>query len=265
VYGPKSPLLIGVLGSPKNLGQVSIGSKSVSLVLVGADTNRVEPMDSKVLTPEVAKWRFEAAVTDFRRWAADNRYPAEGSGEWETDYEYWPELISAYCDVLDAAPPNTWDQSLVDLLLYALARDNECEVLIDELLSRPTHLFALAHAAPLSTEVHAKWQIANALGSVNAKGEDVELMIESFLGDADEYVSRRALMALTRRGSMKLDSWAVRAWNTGNEYQRMVALEAFVANDSPLLRSHLDLAEADGRLHLGRLARELRNRLAQVH
>lgn len=110
----------------------------------------------------------------------------------------------------------------------------------------------------------AKWQIVDALGSVDANDEDVEPIIEQFLRDADEYMSRRALIALTRRGSINLDTWAVRAWNTGHEYQRMAALEALVASGSPLLWFHLDLVEADGRQHLGRLANEIRDHQARI-
>jgi hypothetical protein len=44
----------------------------------------------------------------------------------------------------------------------------------------------------------------------------------------------------------------------------MAALEAFSASDSPLLWSHLDLAEADGRQPLGLLAKKIRDRLARI-
>lgn len=208
--------------------------------------------------PEVAKLRFRDAAAAFQQWAGC--YPLDQrSIEWETDYEAWPELTSAYCALLDACRPDDWDQDLVDQLLYTLARDNECEVLKDELILRPVHLIALAEASTSSCEPDAKWQIADALGRIGSE-HHVEPIIEHLIRDADEYVSRRALAALTRRGGANLDFWAVRAWETGHEYQRMVALEAFAESGSELLATYLDQAQADGRQYLVGLANDLRDR-----
>lgn len=241
-------------------GEMVVGSNSVPLLSIGGDANRADMMDREIPTLEAAQSRFVEAALDFRQWAED--YPADRkSAEWEADYAKWSELTCAFCDFLDASGPDSLDQTQVDLLLYVLARDNEGEVLKDELVSRPAHLISLAVAAPLSIERDARWQIADALGNVEINEEVVEPLIEHFLRDADEYVSRRALIALTRKRSAKLDVWAVRAWNTGNEYQRIAALEAFATSGSPLLWNHLDQAEADGRQYLARFARELRDRL----
>lgn len=213
-------------------------------------------MTDEKLTAETAKLKLRGVGSEFQQWA-EGRNADQRSAEWEAEYEKWPELTRAYCDVLDTCHPEDWDQSLVDLLLYILARDNEGEVLKDELISRPTPLMALAAASPASDEPDAKWQIADALGRIGAK-EDVEPIIEQLLQDRDEYVSRRALLALARRGAANLDVWAVRAWGTGHEYQRMAALEAFAVSNSPLLASYLDQALSDGRQFLVRRAMELR-------
>jgi HEAT repeat protein len=208
-------------------------------------------------TAETVIRRLREAALEFQEWA-EGLTADERSAEWETDYEKWPELTRVYCDVLDVCRPDDWDQSLVDLLLYILARDNEVEVLKGELISRPTQLIALAAASPASDEPDAKWQIADALGRVGAT-HDAEPIIKQLLQDRDEYVSRRALLALARRGAENLDVWAVRAWETGQEYQRMAALEAFAMSRSPLLASYLDQAENDGRQFLVRRALELRD------
>lgn len=216
-------------------------------------------MEIAPLRPAAARSAFVEAARSLRLWAeAADR----GSPEWETNYEAWPELARAYIDVLDLCSPNDWDQELVDLLLYALARDNEAEVLRDELVLRPDHLLALARAATPGGEADAKWQIADALGRAAASDADVEPLLEGFLQDPDEYVSRRALTALARRGSSQFDDRAVRAWNTDHEYQRMAALDALATRNSPLLGRYLDLAEADGREYLVGLAKSIRSRRA---
>jgi HEAT repeat protein len=152
----------------------------------------------------------------------------------------------------------------INIIFYLLARDNVDEVIKDELVCRPLHLLKIAKAAPLSAERDARWQIADALGHVDAIDHDVEQLLEPLLQDLDKYVSRRALMALTRRKSTSLDVWAVRAWDTGHEYQRMAALEALEAKASPLLIPYLNQAENDGRKYLVRLAREIRDRGIRV-
>lgn len=216
-------------------------------------------MEKAPSRPGKAKATFIEAAQALRLWA-EAPSTDRGSPEWETNYEAWPELTRAYADVLDVCSPADWDQELIDLLLYALARDNEAEVLKDELVQRPGHLLALARAATQGAEADAKWQVADALGRTAANDADVEPLIEGFLQDLDEYVSRRALSALARREAVQFDDWAVRAWDTGHEYQRMAALDALATRRSPLLGRYLDLADADGREYLVGLANGIRSR-----
>jgi HEAT repeat protein len=143
------------------------------------------------------------------------------------------------------------------LLLYILARDNEMELLKQELVTRPVHLLALSRVALYSIEADARWQLADALGSVELPPNEVEPLLERLFHDRDEYVSRRALLALAHRQSKTAESLALLAWNTEHEYQRMAALEALSALNSPLLPSYLDLSQRDGRQHLVNFANGL--------
>ncbi|MCP3393830.1 HEAT repeat domain-containing protein [Bradyrhizobium sp. CCGB12] len=136
------------------------------------------------------------------------------------------------------------------------------EILKRELTARPAHLLALARAAPHSPERDARWQLADALGSDEFAADEVEPLLEQFFHDADEYVSRRALLALARRRSKRAEALALRAWGTEHEYQRMAALDALSAVNSPLLPSYLDLAQRDGREYLVDFANRLRARPA---
>ena len=204
-----------------------------------------------------ARAKFEHAVAEFRAWAAS--YPeAERSAEWEIDYDHWPDLWSAAAAFLDSSEPRRWDRSIVELLLYVLARDNETEDLKRELVGRPEHLLALARAGTGSAERDARWQLAAALGCVEADEGEVVPLLEAYTAADDEYVSRRALIALGRRKAPVAERLAQRAWDTGHEYQRMAALGVFHALGSPLLPSYLELAEQDGRQYLAGFAKELR-------
>lgn len=203
--------------------------------------------------------RFEQAVSEFRTWA--DSYPhAERFGEWECGYDHWVEIGGAFSAFLEAYDPRQWDQPIVELLFYILARDNEAEVLKGELVGRPRHLLALARAGVASTEQHARWQLADALGSIDADEKDIVRLLEAYAADADEYVSRRALLALGRRQAPVAEALARRAWDTDHEYQRMAALDVLCTLNSPLLPSYLEVAEQDGRQYLVSLARRIRSK-----
>jgi HEAT repeats len=208
-----------------------------------------------------AEARFVEAVLAFRSWA--DCYPVgQRSGEWECGYEQWLAITTAFTSFLDSGVPQLWDASTFETLLYILARDNELEMLKQELIARPAHLLALASVALHSAESDARWQLADALGSVELTASEVEPLLVELFHDEDEYVSRRALLALARRRSKEAEPLALRAWSTEHEYQRIAALEALFARSSPLLSSYLDLAQRDGRQHLVNFANELRSKQA---
>ncbi len=153
----------------------------------------------------------------------------------------------------------TWAEATADDLLYALARDNEAEFIADELEHRPEILMGLAARGATSVEVDAKWQIAAKLGELNGqKLPEAEVFLTQLVQDADEYVSRRALLALGKLKSETTEIFAERAWQTGLEYQRIAALWALKEVASPKLSSYLLEAEKDGREYVVRNAEEIR-------
>jgi hypothetical protein len=206
-------------------------------------------MDETDQSFENAKAALFVAARAFRDWEAG--YPAdERSGEWETEYGRWSEIYSSFEALLIASQRRSWDKETTALVLYLLARDNELEEIKAELIVSPPNLIDLAAAALQFGEPDARWQVADALGSVDVSDGRIEPLLEKFCDDTDEYVSRRALLALARRGSSNLESLAVRAWESGNEYQRIAALEVFALSRSPLLPTYLKLGIEDGRAHL---------------
>ncbi len=196
-----------------------------------------------------AKSTLLAVVRAFDDWAG--RYPVGArSAEWESEYGHWPEINAAFGSFLDASGTEKWDGATTELVLYILARDSESEMLKEELVLRPPILLSLAMAGLQSGESDARWQLADALGSVELSEEQVEPMLEGYCRDENEYVSRRALLALARRHSAKVEPLAIQAWETGHEYQRIAALEALASCNSSLLPTYLKLARQDGRQHL---------------
>lgn len=177
---------------------------------------------------------FEQAVAAFRAWAA--ALPdAERSGYWECGYPSWPNVWVTFEARLWASNPDQWDQDARALAFCALAGDNESEGLKNALARWPPHLLALVKAGLHSAEPDARWQHADALGSMDAPDGEVAPILEAYAVDPDEYVSRRALLALGRRRTPVAEALAQRAWDTGHEYQRIAALHVFAALRSPVL------------------------------
>jgi hypothetical protein len=199
---------------------------------------------------------FKRAIAEFKAWARD--FPGrEKSGEWECAFEQWPRVHAAVGSYLDACPPRQWTGEVVDLLLYILARDNEIEWVKKQLIKRPAHLLTLAKTGVTSTERDARWQIADALGDAGFSATEAEPVLLQFARDDDEYVNRRALLALGRRRCPAAEALAHRAWETGHEHQRMAALDVLSSLNSPTLPAYLDRARDDGREYLVNFASEI--------
>lgn len=195
-------------------------------------------------------------VGNFRNWASN--YPvAERSGEWECDYPDWAAITTEFIRFIEQTDCNHWSDSEIQDVLFILARDNESEILIDELSKHRKCFFFLLKEAVGCDEPDAKWQFADRLGNVDYKFDDVEPFLVLFLKDSNEYVRRRALLALARIGSTQTEAWAEVAWNTGDEYQRIAALHSLHMIGSNRLEHFIALARQDGREFLLKNAAEL--------
>ncbi|WP_227245324.1 hypothetical protein [Paraburkholderia caribensis] len=132
-------------------------------------------------------------------------------------------------------------------MLYAIARDNEMEHIAQELSGRPEALLELARFALRSLEPDAKWQLAAQLGTLSTNKAEAETLLLRLVDDADEYVSRRSLLALGVLKSVHAESLAEKAWLTGHEYQRIAALRVLKDIASSKLTEYAQFAEEDGR------------------
>jgi hypothetical protein len=199
-------------------------------------------------------------IDKFEEWAmAMISEPTRISAEWETDYPDWAVIEGHFRDFIRTVPSSRWNSEELSQLEYILARDNECERLVECLTDDA--LIALSEFALVHGEQDSKWQLADALPKISNKGKAIDL-IERFVNDTEEYVNRRALMALAKVDPQKAEHYCEAHWSRDlygydNEHQRMAVLATLKEIASPLLEEYLKLAKEDGRPYLVNLAVEL--------
>ena len=143
-------------------------------------------------------------IAKFSRWAKLRLGPdyvpdafTHSQGEWECDYPDWPALYAVIETYLVSVTVGTYklDDEHERLLLYALARDNEDERILELLERYPSIATQLAQAAVNCIDVDARWQAAVLMGRIKVTTESMRLL-RDFLQDKSEYVRRRAELAL---------------------------------------------------------------------
>ncbi len=200
-------------------------------------------------------------IDKFDTWAkSHSQVPqSERGGEWELGYADWRSIYKQFDDFIGAVPVSLRSPDLLDKLSYMIARDNECEQLVEALPEDA--LVALSEYAATQGERDSKWQLAKALPRIANKEKAIDL-IERFVKDPEEYVNRQALMALAKVDVRKTELYCKAHWDRNiygddDEYQRMAILYSLKEIGSPLLKHYLDLARKDGRPYLANSAREI--------
>jgi HEAT repeat protein len=130
-------------------------------------------------------------IGKFTAWGISTKHDA---AEWETYYDHWQNLYNAVKQLLAADPDATLAADEIQDLLYVLARDNECETVLEILGKYPIIGLQLAKAATQSSDPDARWQAAVLLGRIRTQPA-IELL-KRFTEDTEEYVRVRARMAL---------------------------------------------------------------------
>jgi HEAT repeat protein len=192
---------------------------------------------------------LESEVARFRAWADANPdmvkdYPRD----WETYYPDWRALYVAFSAFVAATSCQDWSEDIVDMLLYAIARDEDNQGLVKKVARNPDDLLFLAKQAVNSSERNLKWQIAAELGYLASHLSQAEPLLLKLASDEDEYVQRRALLALADIGSSHVEGFVDAFWNSDVEwyeypYPRMAVLYALWKTASPRLDHYLTLAE----------------------
>ncbi|MEN9678340.1 MAG: hypothetical protein RIS76_4236 [Verrucomicrobiota bacterium] len=139
-------------------------------------------------------------ITKFRQWAVirlspDYRPGPDSHGaEWECDYPDWHDIYCAVTCFLASAHDRALTSHETELMLYALARDNEDEIILETLVKFPVPALQVAEAALTYPDSDARWQMAVLLGRIGTL--NAVALLGRFLADQEEYVRRRARFAL---------------------------------------------------------------------
>ena len=146
-------------------------------------------------------------VVKFRRWA-ERRHQPDYAGprdhadpEWECDYPDWPALYAASETFLASAADRALTGAELEFLLYALARDNEDERILDTLERFSGAAMQVAETALSYADADARWQAAVLAGRVGTP--EAAALVRRFLTDDVEYVRRRAGFALQKMEARK--------------------------------------------------------------
>ena len=206
-------------------------------------------------------------IKAFDIWAeALSEIPQEQrGGEWECNYKGWNIIYEQFEDFLKTSTPSGWTNDVKDQLLYIIARDNEMQRLSTDISHSDLAVITLARYAIQNGSSHSKWQLAVILHCLRDRNLAIELL-EEFINDHDEYVSRRALLELARLNSDKTEYYCKRAWDNNihdemDEYQRIAVLHSLKTVNSPMLSTYLNLAKQDGRKYLVLNAVQIENEI----
>jgi hypothetical protein len=204
-------------------------------------------------------------VQNYKQWASEY-LPEDRSGEWECDYPNWQSLYKSVFDFIATNPSiNNWSTEHLDSVLYALARDNECEHIAEKLRECcPNILVQLATLSIKFGERDARWQLAQELGRLTLETEKIEIILNEFADDTDEYVRRHALMALARIKSDFTEDLALKNWHQFHENQqwsRMAVLWSLQEVNSSYFETFRLEAESDSRPYLSEYAKNMTKRV----
>ncbi|MFO0611423.1 MAG: hypothetical protein U0414_02460 [Polyangiaceae bacterium] len=181
-------------------------------------------------------------MSAFREWASARD---QASGEWECEYPNWAPLYSAAQRILSL---ETVSPAALADLLYALARDNEAEFILDCLGHAEPIGVAVATAGLRCDDAQARWQLAVFLGRCQCVSAST--LLRAYLDDADEYVRRRALAAAVAIDRDYAESIAWSRLTDLHEYTRLAALQALADAQSPRLSAALEQLAADPSEHV---------------
>ncbi|WP_413378734.1 hypothetical protein [Alkalihalobacillus sp. 1P02AB] len=110
-------------------------------------------------------------INIFRNWAETADKPF---GEWETEYLHWDRIYHYVNKLIEDTPVEKWSSDLLNEFLYILARDNECEIILETLIDNPIHLLSIAKHSVSFPDHDARWQIAYGLGEIDENNQEIK-------------------------------------------------------------------------------------------
>lgn len=188
-------------------------------------------------------------ISDFKKYEMTL---SEKNGEYETYCTKWTDIYTEFIKTIEKT--DVYNVENIDYLydmIYIIARDNECENIIDELTQYKSWFEILSKYSLNTDEYNAKWQFAHYLGQYVEKhgnNEYAKELILKFLEDENEYVKRRALLILHKILPEKIEYYSEKFWNNNfdeeiNQYQKMAVLSALYNIKSKKLKYYLNEIE----------------------
>ena len=205
-------------------------------------------------------------VDAFKLWAKQN-YPQiteeTDNGEWCICWEF-NDMCSYSLTVINKVSADEATEQMIDDLLYAIARDNECGTIINEIENCDQWFSLLCRCCLNTGYTNAKWQFVERL--CNYEGEDnLKELIYDFLSVGDEYTERLALKALADLYPECAEQYAIEFWERNkyeyDEYQKIMVLHVLYQIHSDKLPYYLELAKMSGYKYLKENAEEIQNKL----
>lgn len=211
--------------------------------------------------------KLQESVCNFKKWAQIN-YPEwseeDDNGEWEIGSYEFEEMCSNIFKIIENTSYHKATSQTIDNILFGIARDNECSVIVNALLKYPEWYSVLCKQCLKTNYINAKWQFAESLKDYTGN-DGLQETIFKFLDTGDEYTERLALMSLAYIYPDEAEKYAIDFWNRdkfeNNEYQKIMVLHVLYKIQSPRLEHYLNLAEHSKYKWLKENAKEIRDKI----
>lgn len=199
----------------------------------------------------------------FKKWAEIN-YPKvtedNDNGEWCFCDEFY-DMYSSGVKLILKFPASVATDQIISDLLYVIARDNECENIIEMLEDYNDWFSLLCRKCLQSPYTNAKWQFAKGLRNYSGN-DNLKNLIFEFLSAGDEYTERIALQSLAYIAPEQAEEYAIKFWDReiykNNEYQKIMVLHVLYQIKSSCLNKYLEIAEKSSSDCLKSNAKEIR-------
>lgn len=206
----------------------------------------------------------------FQKWAKETHPDItedNDNGEWCFCSEF-DDMFSSAMELIQKTPASLATDQMINDLLYAIARDNECEIIVQEAGKYNDWFSLLCRKSLQSPYTNAKWQFAKELKNHNNNDSLIDLIFD-FLSTEDEYTERMALESLAFIDPDQAEKYAIVFWNRGkypkgsyeDEYQKIMALHVLHKVNSASLEKYLDIAEQSDYHYLKINAQEIREKI----
>lgn len=169
---------------------------------------------------------LETELARFWEWAGmtPETYNEErGLGEWEAEYAGWDELYKAAEAALEQLNKE-FNHDLAQLLVYALAIDNEQGVVLQKAEEKLESKLRFVKKCINSDQPQARWQAAELLGRSDVEDRE-KLLVNLINRDKDNYVVRRALMSLDKVNHAKAVEFAKNYLKAPDPFLKLVSKE----------------------------------------